>query len=652
VKRLFQVVLFFLPVCLAAQTPSDDISPGRQVITSSMLKAAGIINIAEIVTLADKVNYSTIDGFTKNISVNNLSDFRKQNCTFMIDGQKYDIGIFDNQNMNLLPVSVSQIDFVEIFTEPRVVDGTFIEGGLIHIHTKKPARGITAFANEIVGNETGDPGPYRYTDKATPNVDKIGPFYSVGINYGSKNWFAEASYKNEETFDTDPLIMKQVAFLNYNNFKTNLNSGWGALNINWPFGNTEISGGVTSHDEFFFLRQAGYEIPVARAFSQLGVNGRIKAEENISVKYSAAYSTNEMNKRENKIDFNFDLNVKKISGILEGVYSNSAAVFSAGLGFDRYEALSKRYIRQTEFERKSLFASLAVMPNKSFYQRIDFLYLKDRDFNSLKGSMANTWKMDSYNTLSSAFSYFEHNAGEDMSFRSWYERGYDIYKELKTEYVVIGSPEKNKTVTADIFYKIKPDSLLSVELSGGYRYFYNYNVEKQSFQYSEENSVFYAPVYLFPGEELKIISAGLTVNQKILPQLSHKLVYNYQNDISGTGNFRETWKVVPAHSLIYILDYQPVESFGIWAKIKYLSSSVWYDYKYANAQAGTDYNYEIAPRFSVDLSFQKWFFNRTLWVNLLLRNLFNRDEKYNPSGVNFALTDFFQVHFYFDSIPE
>ena len=259
-RKINLIFIFLLVNSFILPQLKEDI-PGKQIITSDMIKSAGIISLSDIVNLSDKWNYSTVDGFTKLYSANNLSTFQRQNCVLMVDGQKYDIGIFDVQNLNLLPISISQIDFVEIYSLPQIVDGNFIEGGMIHFHTKKPVRSISAYINEIVGNETGDPGPYRYTELATPNIDKVGPFFSLGVNYGSKNWFLKTAYKNEETFDTDPFILQRVSYLNKDNAKSTLNSGWGILSAKWFGGITEISGGITNHDDFFFFKQAGYEIP-------------------------------------------------------------------------------------------------------------------------------------------------------------------------------------------------------------------------------------------------------------------------------------------------------------------------------------------------------------------------------------------------------
>lgn len=646
------IILLFPFLFFNLKAANDDI-PGRQVVTEQMIKSAGIISLSDIMYLADKWNYSSIDGFTKAVSANNLSTYQRQNIVFLIDGQKYDISIFDVQNINLLPVSISQIDYVEFYTTPQIVNGNFIECGFIHFHTKKPVKGISAFINEIVGNETGDPGPYRYTEYATPNVDKIGPFYATGINYGSKNWFAKASFKHEETFDTDPFISDRVSFLNSNeNLKATLNSGFGALAVNWQNGTTNFSGGISNHDEFFFFKPAGYEIPVMRTLAHLGADGYFKLDKNISFRYLASYSENGLANRENRINFNFDLNIKTISATVEGNYNIKYLNVLLGFGADKYEALSLRNIDYDNYTNRKAYAVISYAPSSSFTQNINLYYLKDKNFNSLKGSFSNIWKLNNYNIISSSFSFFEHSPEEEMSYWTWLNRGYNLQKELNIDYIAFGTKGKSKTITADLFYSIKPDSTLSIEVSGNFRYFINHYIEKQSFQYSNASSVFFGPVMVYQDEDLKTAGCGITIFQRISPYVSHKLTYNFQHQIPGSDEFKEAWREIPNHNISYMINYNPTATFGIWAKIKYLSSSVWYNYKYSDSQTNSFYNYELKPSLMLDLSVHKWFFHKTLWLNLLLRNILNKDAQYNPAGVNFTLSDFFQIHFYFDSIPE
>ena len=370
------------------------------------------------------------------------------------------------------------------------------------------------------------------------------------------------------------------------------------------------------------------------------------------MKYNANYAANEINNRENKIDFNFDLKSKTISADIEGDYHKKYFDIQFGLGIEKNEMQSIHYFGKDSFLRRKAYSSLTLSPSSNYSQIIGFYYVKEKNFNSFKGNLFNYWALNRYNIIATNCSFYEHHTSEDMSYWSWYNKGYNLQKELGVDYNIFGTPKKSRTFSADIIYSIKPDSLIFLELSGNFRYFNNYYIEKQAYQYSNESAAFFGPVNVYQNEDLKTLGGSITFSQRLSSQFNHKLSYCYQQNLSGTEVFKEIWKAIPNHNFAYTVEYNPSSSFGIWAKIKYLSSSVWYDYKYSEYQSNSIYNYEIKPKLLLDLSIQKWFFNRTLWVNLLLRNVFNQDEKYNPAGINFALTDFIQVHFYFDTIPE
>ena len=105
----------------------------------------------------------------------------------MLDGQRIDMKLFDMNNLNLLPVALDFVDSVEIVSLPRIHNGEFTNRGLIHIHTRRPTNGFFFRGSVIGGNETGDPGPYRYTGYYSPNVDAIGPDASLSFGFGSKD---------------------------------------------------------------------------------------------------------------------------------------------------------------------------------------------------------------------------------------------------------------------------------------------------------------------------------------------------------------------------------------------------------------------------------------------------------------------------------
>ena len=87
----------------------------------------------------------------------------------------------------MLPINITQIDSVEIFTVPQLHQGIFTDYGLIHIHTKNISQGKSLTLSQSAGNEIGDPGPYRYTKFDSPNVEKVGLGSTVTVDFNNNN---------------------------------------------------------------------------------------------------------------------------------------------------------------------------------------------------------------------------------------------------------------------------------------------------------------------------------------------------------------------------------------------------------------------------------------------------------------------------------
>ena len=132
----------------------EDMLCQKQIITADMIKAAGIQSLSDIFYLADKWDFYTIDGYEKGVSANSLSSFQRQNFLIMLDGQLLDNNIFDVQNINQIPISIDQVDYIILINTPQIYNGEFTENGLIDIHTKVPTKGLSLDGYDGVGEQT------------------------------------------------------------------------------------------------------------------------------------------------------------------------------------------------------------------------------------------------------------------------------------------------------------------------------------------------------------------------------------------------------------------------------------------------------------------------------------------------------------------
>ena len=167
----------------------------REVLTNGMIDKSGLFRIGDILQLSTKIRVSSIDGFSWFSNINGLSSFQRQNWVILLDGQRLGINTFDIVNINMLPINITQIDSVEIFTAPQLHQGIFTDYGLIHIHTRNISKGKSFTLFQSAGNETGDPGSYKHTKYSSPNVERVGSGSSMNFDLNNNSRAVSISKK-------------------------------------------------------------------------------------------------------------------------------------------------------------------------------------------------------------------------------------------------------------------------------------------------------------------------------------------------------------------------------------------------------------------------------------------------------------------------
>ncbi|GAB4340575.1 MAG: hypothetical protein Kow0037_26540 [Calditrichia bacterium] len=174
------------------------------------LRQRGIIRLADLFRLVPGWQQLGTDGF--NVSIRNIGSPlspQGESPAILLNGIPLQFHPFQPPAPNLLPVTVDMIDSLFIFEEPVHIEGRFYPAGAINFITIQGDRKSGLRARDMIGNETGDPGPYAYTEYATPNVDRLGPDYSGGIDLslGSVQLRTNLSWRHH--YYTDPQLLRQ-----------------------------------------------------------------------------------------------------------------------------------------------------------------------------------------------------------------------------------------------------------------------------------------------------------------------------------------------------------------------------------------------------------------------------------------------------------
>ncbi|MEE9166434.1 MAG: hypothetical protein V3U24_03095 [Candidatus Neomarinimicrobiota bacterium] len=626
---------------------------GRQIITWQTIRNAGLMRLSDILFLAKDWNSYTIDGFTYYATANGLSTFQRQTWIVMLDGHRLDFNVFDTKNLNMLPVSLNQIDYVEIISIPQVHEGEFTEKGLLHFHTKKPKSGLSFRTHFAAGNETGDSGPYRYTEFVTPNIDKIGPDFSFTTAFGGKHFYAIANFPFLEHFATDPNIVQRNRGISAGQYPE-LEVMAPSLRVGFSHEKTnlELFAANSCSEDYLFFKPLGREIPVKNFFAHRAVRGSLTIGENSNVHYYLKYSINQLERRKNSLDLDFNWRLNNIYTNVEGNYTRSFYRAKLGAGIDRFWRNSGQAEDKNSIQTAKLYTQFNFPFFDNMHQSIGALAVFSEDEIAIKSLISNVWRINMNETLQSVLSFSQRLYQEDSSVWYWTENGYTFLPEIGVRYHSPDRIRKNNQATSDIIWKHRFNEGSSVETSGSFRVFHNLYVEQQEFHLNAEDNSFFSvlPIQILTGLTGKVFRGQITIDSNFIPSMANRLSYNYQTDFDSDDGFRSVWWTLPKHNFRYSVTYTPVEGFTVWAHFNYSSSSKWVDYQEIDAESNGKYSSTINGINTLDMAVQKQLWSKKLETTLIVRNILNKENKYHPIGASFNLSFHIQIRLLLDSV--
>ena len=263
VKTLAQLIL--LVSFIYGQKPIE-------VISSEEIQNFGLKRFIDIFNYSGTSTTSTIDGNQFHLSSSNSDQ-----TDIYVDGIKTDISILDSENFDLLPLSVSEIQRIEFYEANSVGDKIITINPAINFVRKKVTELISVNAKIDIFNEVNDPGPYRYTEKSSPNIDHHGPDAFVSISSKYDRFSGSVSHQFIEHRPLDERLQK-----NYER-KSVLGENWPDilknktnLSLNYELKNHlfSILSSHISYDDYYFFKSIESERPINHSSYSIQLYGK------------------------------------------------------------------------------------------------------------------------------------------------------------------------------------------------------------------------------------------------------------------------------------------------------------------------------------------------------------------------------------------
>jgi hypothetical protein len=610
------------------------------VLKSSDLEYISLTRLSDIYSILPQLDLYTTDRYRHSSLYGSLFKNAPQNIIILINGVQTNFGVWDKANLSQFPVHPNSIDSIVIKYLPTIYLGEYSSGILIDIITKKPPEDLSLIFTYATGNETGDPGPYRYTEYFSDNVDQFGPNTLITSSYGSERFNLTFSFIDQVSPTTDPAILKRVddfVFQNYqvrySGFSINASalSGFGKHNLFTAYTKTgQAVVGFEYGADLIFVDALSTEIPYENESFLFSSGNEIQIDNNKKLNFdlNLRYTDAEQSKFSEDLTFNSeDLWLhSKIS------YKFSAETFGFDIGSSfSYQNFQPRFSNSSISRNiPSFFTSLNFHTLKNLQHSMDFIYRVDNNSSGLFFDIANKFRINETNCFS--LSIKAGNLFNNIGY-STNQGGINAFS-------------------------------TSLMLAYNYKLSQNTSVDAGINFISRSNLTFLLRDFIYnePGRNIENIQTQifgslkgiegeyyLNIYNRLFRNFEHKLYYRYKSSLSGDEIFKKIVERIPQHKIFYSIYYSPFNDLTGSLTLSYSSLQKWIEYRNIDTQDGL-YVSELKDNLLINLSLTKKFWDGKIKLSGMINNLLNNRIQQHPAGGTFDLTFFLKAEAELESI--
>lgn len=622
----------------ASATPISDVDPARQVITRADIESAGLYRVADLLHLIESGRMATVDGYTWRVSLLDGDPFGAETWTLFLDGDPVEADVFGQTNLSLLPVAITHIDSVEVWTTPRLTAGHFSSGGSIHIHTKqRHDAGVGLRLGRGIGQPTGDPGPFLYIpEMASSNVDKFGPDYEGWAAAAGQRWRLSTRFSLVRFYLTDDAFFdRNLETLNeIGHFPSaHLFSAAARLEAHVAGGSHTVQLFGGRHNDLWFFAPYGRELSTRRLFGQATVRGAydlpiaLQDDAQPSVIYRLSAAQNQLDKRfDQSLGPDPALEQRTLSAGLEVKLPLGNLAVTAGGGFEHRGLANAQHAGIAR-----MFGSVS-RGRSSGHEHLE-ISLAASEGDLATNAAINSTHTIGLTTFAAHGSISQRLPVEVGRLAFWSAQGYDAFEEIIE---VHQNPAKVVTTTQlrlDASHQLRAGLRSSAGI--GLRAYRNLYVE-------------YHPVAPNPDELVteRTWIATSDVSGNVLHgrgsldieqgRWSGRFWFDAQLPIGANESFERLQQRVARYRTGVRGAVKPVRSFTASASLGFHSGSYWTEYGYLDASNTTIFDPTIPSAWLLDIAFEKWFWNNRLRASLNYKNVLGVEERYHPIGASLS----------------
>ncbi len=647
-------------VCIAAPAFAK-----RVVLTRAQLEAAAVTRLSDALQLLDEWSPASNDGYTWMPSTRTMVP-RSTAWSVVLNGQLLDVSVFDATHLELVPVSITEIDSL-VFVDEGARTGVSWDSApaRIEIYAVRAGTGWTLGASASGANETGDPGPYKYTPQVTPNVDAIGPDASLWLARGARNWYASLSGAMMQHPFTDPAMRERTR-----ESLATLRPGAGTPDVSAPLSwiyeptwpavlrlSSSVRMGVRAaggwHDAiaavadarryFHYSEPFGSEVPTDQLLWMGGVAGSFDAGARTRIGYRGLASRKELTDQDDALAFDYEWTSRRLSGAVDADYRLQRTRFAAFAGAEKREAETPDSLSDAD----DTFVRAGARVERAFGHgsraSLDGAVTSDGDEHAASAALRVHWVVRPADTVRVRVTLHQRLFSESDDLWLWSERGYDLLARSGESYSIDGPITRTRVTSADAGWS-SSGMFGGVELNAGVSRFDDAYLDTRDFSYDAAACDFDAPTRIVTGQSGHVLTVAAKLYHALGAQSGGIFSWSYVEEFDSDADLGDRWQTVPRHRLRYTVWGRPRTTWRLWGRVTHYSNTFWTDY------AGVDgvtcnadgvlvtYSAHVGGATSFDAMLQHGMWRDRFWIDVMARNVFDADVKYHPAGASSGFT--------------
>ena len=609
----------------------QDVLKNRQVLGSAYLSSSGFVRLGDLFKELPLWNSYSGDGFT-HFANNSFSgiDYSRQSWLLYVDGRVVDHGLLGFNDLNTLPFCVNDLDSIEIFHQPTMIEGVWAGNGAIHLHTKRSS-GVNVSSEVYLGNEVDDPGPFIYTELEPVNIDRIGPDVTTSLRLGTGDFYSNIHLSFKEHHSTDRAIYYRTSALHdLNNRAPRKILQSTALRMGYQTDQALIEWGLSSsiYDDFPYLLSYGAEVPMTEHLTSAYLKSRYEIGSGFAGFANITRNEDHLKNRFNYLDWDPGIKVS-LTRLRAGVEKNVGnGVYQIGIGNDYHTArVWLGSLDDSDYSGRHLFLSAQQEVGVHLFSLHSSL---DEYRDAYLPKMMFHWSM--YKTDLS-LSYSKHSPFEVPHIWYWMDEGYNGFGQLGP--------------TLSGFQGVRPTAFFSASVHQGFtltssiqgRILFGLHSHKhdwsivKNYQYIDGMTRFLGDLELKSDISGARSYAGISLRQKhgnFYQEISYvQLISQHRS----SSIYDQATKELPGTKLQYNLHYDVSPGFRFGSLLRLSSATEWNMFNNLDSQITPSFDgIRIPTAVQWDLFAKKTFFSNRIWSTMRIENILDKALREWPIG--------------------